>query len=81
MGKNVNDKPKIYELIKLQLASMPSWTIEMQGLKNYDAYDFAYSLGNYEVYVMEPDEDSVKSAKEKIKKVMNAISQETATGR
>lgn len=72
---------KIYELIKMQLATMPTWDIQNQSLTGYDAYDYTYSLGHYEVYVMEPNLESVSSAKAKIKKVFNAFSEETATGK
>jgi len=70
---------KIYDLIKMQLATMPSWKIEGQSLKGYDSYEPTYSLGSMEVYVMIPDEKTLKEAKEAIKKTYNAISVDTAT--
>lgn len=72
---------KIYDLIKMQLASMPEWKIEGQSLKGYDSYEPTYSLGSMNVYVMIPDETSLKEAKDNIKKVYSAISVETATNK
>ena len=70
---------KIYELIKLQLADMPHWTLTGQNLTGYDAYDKTYSLGKMEVYVMVPNDETITSAKKAIKKVYNAKSVETLT--
>lgn len=70
---------KIYDLIKMQLATMPTWEIEGQSLTGYDSYEPTYSLGSMEVYVMIPDEKTLKEAKDAIKKTYNAISVDTAT--
>jgi len=48
-------------------------------MKGYDSYEPTYSLGSMEVYVMIPDEKTLKEAKEAIKKTYNAISVDTAT--
>lgn len=62
----------ITSLIKYQLDKMPSWKVESIGVKGYDRMDYTYSMGsNWLLYVMEPDYNSVMTAKEKIKEVLN----------
>ena len=57
----------ITALIKQQIKEMPSWTIEKYTLEGTDAYAYTYSYKTVKSYVMEPKEDSVNVAKEKIK--------------
>lgn len=63
---------KIYELIKMQLATMPSWEMDAQNLDGYGDYSATYSLGNMKVWVMVPNDETITEAKKKIKKVFEA---------
>jgi LCP family protein required for cell wall assembly len=58
--------------IKYQLDEMPSWTIETYAVTGTGSYDYTYSMGmNYKLYVMEPNYDSVETAKTKINEILN----------
>ena len=60
------------KLVKKQLNDMKSWTIEKQNLTGYDYYTYnTYSYPNLQLYVMGQNEDSVKSARNKIKEFLN----------
>lgn len=62
----------ITSFIKYQLDKMPSWKVESIAVSGYNSYNYTYSMGyNYKLYVMEPDYDSIETAKEKIKEVLN----------
>ncbi len=65
------DDEKITEFIKMQIADNPKWTIENYSLNGRDAMDYTYSYKSVKSYVMVPDEDTVKEAKAKIKKVLS----------
>ncbi len=61
--KNIN------RFIKMQLNDMRTWDIESQNLVGSDLYTKnTYTYPNLELYVMKQDEESVGTAKEKIKK-------------
>lgn len=60
----------ITKLVKQQLKNMPTWKIEKNTLKGTDSHQFTYSYKSLKSYVMEPDMESVREAKEKIKKVI-----------
>lgn len=61
---------KITSLIKMQLNDMPSWNITSYSLTGLDSRNYTYTY-NQLLYVMEPEEESVKEAIELIDKVIN----------
>lgn len=60
----------ITKLVKEQMKDMPSWKIDKYTLTGSDAYDYTYSYKSLKSYVMVPDMESVNTAKEKIKSVL-----------
>lgn len=60
---------RIYDLVKMQLASMPKWKIYTYSLDGYDSQNYTYSM-NTMTFVMEPDYNTVYEAKEKIKALL-----------
>ena len=69
MRTNMSEK-EIQSIVKMQLDEMPSWYVEKYDAKGYDSYKTTYSGGSLELYVMEPDEDSLATARANIKTVM-----------
>lgn len=65
------DSNRIYDLVKMQLASMPKWKIETYSLNGFDSSNYTYSMGDMMLYVMEPDYNTVNEAKEKIKNLLD----------
>lgn len=63
------DSKKIYELVNMQLAEMPSWTIESISLNGMDSHNYTYSYPGMKLYVMEPDINTVNEAKLKINQI------------
>lgn len=63
------DSKKIYELVNMQLAEMPSWTIESISLNGTDSHNYTYSYPGMKLYVMEPDMNTVNEAKLKINQI------------
>ena len=62
------DSKSISRLVKMQLNDMRGWNVESQNLVGYSATSRnCYSIPNMSLYVMKQDENSVKSASEKIK--------------
>lgn len=62
------DSKSISRLVKMQLNDMRGWDVESQNLVGYSATSRnCYSIPNMSLYVMKQDENSVKSASEKIK--------------
>jgi hypothetical protein len=55
----------------MQLNDMSSWTIESISLNGYDSSNYTYSYKSQKLYVMEPDQKTIDSAKEKINELMN----------
>jgi len=64
-------KSDITSLVKMQLGDMSGWTIKQCSLKGTGKSTPVYSIPNYSVYVMVPDEASVSEAKQQITSVMN----------
>lgn len=60
---------RIYDLVKMQLASMPKWKIYTYSLDGYDSQDYTYSM-DIMTFVMEPDYNTVDEAKTKIKELL-----------
>ena len=62
------DNKSMVKLVKKQLSNMKGWTIETQNLTGHDYYTYdTYTYPNLELYVMKQNDESVKSAREKIK--------------
>lgn len=64
----------ITSLIKMQLDKMPSWTIKKYSLNGSDAYDYTYSFGSQELYVMVPYEETITQAKKYIDGMESGLS-------
>ena len=64
-------KNNIYELINKQLENMPSWEFINNSVNGHDASGPTYSSGEQELYVMEPDMNTVEEAKVKILEIYN----------
>lgn len=63
---------EITSFIKYQLDKMPSWKIDSYAVTGSGSMDYTYSMGSkYKLYVMEPNQNSVNTAKVKIKEVLN----------
>jgi len=60
---------KIYELVNMQLDTMPSWEIKNYSLNGADSKNYTYSYSAEKLYVMEPDMETVETAKELIDNV------------
>ena len=71
----VTDIPKEYVtlLIKSQINNMSSWKVIKQTVTGEAVYTNCYTIPGWDVYVKEPDMDSVKAAKEKIEEVLNKV--------
>lgn len=59
----------IMNLIKLQLDKMPNWNIKTMALDGSDALEFTYTYPSQQLYVMIPNEDTIKEAKEALKRM------------
>ncbi|MDO4485195.1 MAG: LCP family protein [Bacillota bacterium] len=69
MQTNLSDDD-IYSLVKMQLGDMSSWTVKNVSVHGKGAYKTTYSMGNRELFVSLPKEESVKAAAEAIHDVM-----------
>ena len=58
---NVN-MDEITELVKLQLDKMPSWNIKKYNLNGTSSMGYTYSMGEQALYVMIPDDTTIKLA-------------------
>ena len=54
---------KISELVKFQLNDMKSWDVVKYSVDGFDASDVTFSAGSQQLYVMVPDEETVRQAK------------------
>ena len=66
------DSNRIYDLVKFQLFHMPDWEIEKISLNGYNSYNYTYTSKKRQVYVMEPNIDTVNNAINKIKELMES---------
>lgn len=64
------DSKSIYALVRMQLSDMSEWNIEEYSLDGANGRDYTYSLGDIIAFVMEPDYNTVNTAKDKIKEMM-----------
>ena len=65
------DMNSITSLVKKQIDKMPSWTIISQSVNGTDKQEYTHSYPGQKLYVMEPDMETVKTAKIKIEEVLN----------
>lgn len=63
------DQDRIYSFVNYQLEKMPSWHIQTISLEGRDSYNYTYSYGAQQLYVMEPDKDSIERAIQKINEI------------
>ena len=68
------DENSMTKLVKYQLNKMPKWEIINQNLNGsdktvYEVFSFKNDNG---IYVMQPNQETVDSAKEKIKEILSA---------
>lgn len=62
----------ITSFIRKQINDMDKWEIESIAVTGYNSSNYTYSMGsNYKLYVMEPNWESVNTAKNKINEVLN----------
>lgn len=66
---NIGTK-NITNLVKNQMKSMPSWTIEKNTLSGEGELNYTYSYKKAKSYVMIPDEESLNDAKAKINNLL-----------
>lgn len=64
---------KIMEVVNMQLDKMPKWNINSIGLNGRDSYGLTYTYPHQELYVMIPNEETIKIAKEAMKDVKDGI--------
>ncbi len=57
-------------LVKMQLNDMSTWTITSYNLDGTGAYEYTHSYPNQKLYVMEPDQKTVKEAITKLDEVL-----------
>ena len=55
-------KNEITKLVKLQINDMPNWSIKTYNLNGSDSHNVTYSGGTQELYVMNPDINTVNLA-------------------
>lgn len=58
---------EINALVKMQLSDMTDWVIETYSVDGEEIYGASYALGGREVFLVNPDYDTVETAKEKIR--------------
>lgn len=64
------NKEEIYAIIKMQISDMSKWEVESISLNGFDSSNYTYSYGGQKLYVMEPDQNTINQAKEKIHETM-----------
>lgn len=64
------DTDTITSFMKYQIEYMPKWNVESTAVIGSNSKNYTYSMGtNYLLYVMEPDYDSIRTAKKKMVEV------------
>ena len=61
----------ISSLVRMQLADLGGWNIERISINGSGIYASTYSMGDRQLYVVIPDENSVKAAQDAIGEMMN----------
>lgn len=72
---------EITSLAKYQLDKMPSWTVKSISLDGSDAYNYTYSYGRSQSYVMVPYESSIKEAQQALSDILGGEVQESSYGK
>lgn len=67
---NMNQNTMI-SFIKEEISDKRNWTIESNTLLGVDSYEYTYSYRNSQLYVMKPNEESLKNGINKIKEIVN----------
>ncbi|MBP3920686.1 MAG: LCP family protein [Bacilli bacterium] len=62
---------KISDFVKKQLDDMSTWNVTSISLDGSNGYEYTYSYSYQQLYVMIPDEDTIKNAKINIEKIFN----------
>ena len=65
------DKKLINGFVNLQVSKNLSWSTESISVTGYDSSNYTYSYGGQLLYIMEPDYNSLNTAKSKIKEIIN----------
>ncbi|HPF83770.1 MAG TPA: LCP family protein, partial [Bacilli bacterium] len=65
------DMKNITSLNKLQLNKKPTWTIKKYSLNGTDSYNYTYTYGNQQLYVMNPMQDTINTARTYINGIMD----------
>jgi anionic cell wall polymer biosynthesis LytR-Cps2A-Psr (LCP) family protein len=65
------DSEKITSLVKMQLDDMAKWTIDTYNVSGSGKMDYTYSYPNQKLCIVEPDYETVNTAKQKIKEVLS----------
>ena len=72
------DKKMINSFINLQVKNNYSWQVESIQVNGYDSSNYTYSYPGQLLYVMEPDYDTLNSAKNKIKELLSTVNKDTS---
>ena len=56
----------VTSLVKYQLNDMSKWSVKSISVNGTDSHNYTYSMGNIKLYVMEPDQTSLNTAKSEI---------------
>ena len=62
---------KIMDLVKMQIDKMPNWNITSLGLNGSDSYNYTYTYGSQELYVMVPNEKTIEVANKAFEDLKN----------
>ena len=65
------DSEKMTSLVKMQLDDMAKWSIDTYNVTGSGKMDYTYSYPKQQLYVMEPNQETVETAKKKIKEVLS----------
>ena len=60
---------EIADFVKTQLSEGTKWDIQKYSVTGFDLMTTAYSTGSAQVYVMDPDMETVNQAKEYLKQI------------
>jgi len=66
---NMSDS-QITNFVKMQIDKNPKWNIEYYLLDGEDGYEYTYSYSKHKLYVMIPDEKSLRSSSDKINEIL-----------
>ena len=65
------DKKLINGFVNLQVSKNLTWSTESISVTGYDSGNYTYSYPGQLLYVMEPDYNSLNTAKSRIKEIIN----------